>query len=46
VKHFKYDKLHSKYGKCFLVGCHRETEGYRFYNQKEDKVFFPRMVSF
>ena len=42
VKRQVSDKLAAKSDKCFFVGYPKETKGYYFYNQSENKVFVAR----
>ena len=46
VKRLMLDKLTPKSDKCIFVRYPRETLGYNFYNQEENKVFVTRNVVF
>ncbi|KAL0458696.1 UNVERIFIED_CONTAM: Retrovirus-related Pol polyprotein from transposon TNT 1-94 [Sesamum latifolium] len=42
VKRLQLEKLESRSNKVFFVGYPKETKGYYFYNQSENKVFMAR----
>ena len=42
VKRQMSDNLAAKFDKCFFVGYPKETKGYYFYNQSENRVFVAR----
>ena len=46
VKKLTSDKLAPKTDKCLSVGYPKETKGYYFYNNNENKVFVARKVVF
>ena len=40
------DKLEAKSDRCLFVGYPKETNGYKFYNSLEQKVFVSKHVVF